>query len=515
MTNLISLPLIVAFVGFSLCFRILRANSNKTIPAMKRLILLLSLLWITLTGISAEVPLPSITEAANAFMQMRLQGSSLEKTDTLFNGQKETVGYLFRYSPSGFLIVSSSADVNPVYAYSVEGNVKLSADEEKVMKGIMSADLDYRVKASAYNTSYNAAGNSKDWSDFLAGVSHIGLGQNRLFEQWPPQGSTPTGGWIVTNYTQSAPYNIMCPLDLNAGSRSVAGCPAIAMAQIINYHREINHTRFDSTDDYYHNFGSGNSYWIDDDHLEHDFPSFDTLNLWLDTLEETFAVNGTLSNSEKAALSFACGVAAHQVYSKSVSGTFGMEQAAMAFQRFGFDESRLVYPKDTTLNTLIADNVKKALPVHLGLLSSTGSGGHNVVVDGYNTDEFYHFNFGWGGSANGWYTLPPQQIPYSLTVIESALLDIKSSLYTFVPRTANTDLKVLVYPNPMNDFLVVEGIYGKTTFTILNPRGEVVFTSLLTGSNPKINNVKLHPGCYIYRITDEMGNVSSGKLISK
>ncbi len=482
---------------------------------MKRLLLLISLFCFSLNGICREVPLPSITAAADAFMHLRLQGSSLVKTDTLFNGQKEPVGYLFRYSPSGFLIVSSSADINPVYAYSVEGNVNLSADEEKVMKGIISADLDYRVKASGFKTTFNVARISKAWSDFLAGVSMTGPGQNRLFEQWPPQGSTPTGGWIVTNYTQSAPYNAMCPLDLNAGSRSVAGCPAIAMAQILYYHREINHTRFDSTDDYYHNFGSGNSYWIDDDYLEHDFPSFDTLNLWLDTLEETFAVNGILSNSEKAALSFACGVAARQVYSKSVSGTFGMEQAAMAFQRFGFDESRLIYPDDTTLNDLIAENVRKALPVHLGLLSSTGSGGHNVVVDGYNTDEFYHFNFGWGGSANGWYTLPPQQIPYSLTVIESALLDIKSSLYTSVPGTNNRALKVLVYPNPMTDFLVVEGICGKMTFTILNTLGEVVFTSLMTGSNPAINNLKLHPGCYIYRIADEKGNVSSGKLIRK
>jgi hypothetical protein len=285
------------------------------------------------------------------------------------------------------------------------------------------------------------------------------------------------------------------------------------MAQILNYHREINYTRFDSNDDYYHNFGSGNSFWIDDDHLEHDFPSFDTLNLWLDTLEETFSVNGTLSNSEKAALSFACGVAAQQVYSASVSGTFGMEQAAMAFQRFGFDESRLVYPTDTSLNNLIAENIKKALPVHLGLLSSTGSGGHNVVVDGYNTDAFYHFNFGWGGSANGWYTLPPQQIPYSLTIIESALLDIKSSIYTSVSGSNNSDQKVLIYPNPMNDYLVVNGNSGKTTITIINLQGEVVFSSSFTGPNTIIQNVKFHPGCYFYRISDETGNVFSGKLI--
>lgn len=457
--------------------------------------------------------MPSITAAADAFMHKRLHGSSLVKTDTLFNAQKEPVGYLFRYSPSGFLIVSSSAVVNPVYAYSVEGNVDLSMGEEKILIGTISEDLDYRIKSSVYCATHSPDGIAKNWSEFLEGTSLIGLSQNSLFQQWPSPGSTPTGGWIVTNYTQSAPYNAMCPLDLNAGSRSIAGCPAIAMAQILNYHREINHTRFDSTDDYYHNFGSGNSFWIDDDHLEHDFPSFDTLNLWLDTLEETFSVNGTLSNSEKAALSFACGVAAHQVYSSSVSGTFGMEQAAMAFQRFGFDESRLVYPTDTSLNNLIAGNIKIALPVHLGLLSSTGSGGHNVVVDGYNTDAFYHFNFGWGGAANGWYTLPPQQIPYSLTVIESALLDIKSSLYTSVPGSNNKDQKVLIYPNPMNDYFVVKGNCGNTTITIINLLGEVVFSSSFNGPNTIVNNIKLQPGCYNYRIADETGNVFGGKLI--
>ena len=480
---------------------------------MKRLLFLISLIWFSLNGICKEVPLPSITAAADAFMHKRLHGSFLVKTDTLFNGQKEPVGYLFRYAPSGFLIISSSADVNPVYAYSIEGNVNLSVDEEKIMRGTISKDLDCRIKSSVYYTTHSSAAIAKDWSDFLAGTSLIGLSQNNLFQQWPSPGSTPTEGWIITNYTQSAPYNGMCPLDLNAGSRSIAGCPAIAMAQILNYHREINYTRFDSNDDYYHNFGSGNSFWIDDDHLEHDFPSFDTLNLWLDTLEETFSVNGTLSNSEKAALSFACGVAAQQVYSASVSGTFGMEQAAMAFQRFGFDESRLVYPTDTSLNNLIAENIKKALPVHLGLLSSTGSGGHNVVVDGYNTDAFYHFNFGWGGSANGWYTLPPQQIPYSLTIIESALLDIKSSIYTSVSGSNNSDQKVLIYPNPMNDYLVVNGNSGKTTITIINLQGEVVFSSSFTGPNTIIQNVKFHPGCYFYRISDETGNVFSGKLI--
>ena len=49
--------------------------------------------------------------------------------------------------------------------------------------------------------------------------------------------------------------------------------------------------------------------------------------------------------------------------------------------------------------------------------------GHNVVVDGYNTDDYYHINFGWGGSSNGWYLIP-EEIPYGLTVIEGLIVDV-------------------------------------------------------------------------------------------
>jgi len=46
------------------------------------------------------------------------------------------------------------------------------------------------------------------------------------------------------------------------------------------------------------------------------------------------------------------------------------------------------------------------------------------VVDGYNTDEFFHVNFGWGGQYNGWYLLP-SEMPYNLTVLEGAIVDIQ------------------------------------------------------------------------------------------
>ena len=39
----------------------------------------------------------------------------------------------------------------------------------------------------------------------------------------------------------------------------------------------------------------------------------------------------------------------------------------------------------------------------------------------------FHLNFGWGGPYNGWYLLP-DEIPYGLTVIEGAIVDIEPSV---------------------------------------------------------------------------------------
>jgi hypothetical protein len=86
-----------------------------------------------------------------------------------------------------------------------------------------------------------------------------------------------------------------------------------------------------------------------------------------------------------------------------------------------------MYPNDTSLNTHLTQNIMNALPAHLGLVDPGVTVGHNVVVDGYSSDGFYHFNFGWGGSANGWYTMPPTNIPYNLTVIEGIVLDVNLS----------------------------------------------------------------------------------------
>ena len=103
------------------------------------------------------------------------------------------------------------------------------------------------------------------WDSYIKGTP-LSTGK---FEQWPPEGSTPTEGWILTNWHQSAPYNNFCPLDLaNGGHEASLDVPAVTMAQILNYHNTTMNVVFDDSDDYYHNYG-GNNYWIDNNYVQH------------------------------------------------------------------------------------------------------------------------------------------------------------------------------------------------------------------------------------------------------
>ena len=42
-------------------------------------------------------------------------------------------------------------------------------------------------------------------------------------------------------------------------------------------------------------------------------------------------------------------------------------------------------------------------PVYYAGCSEEGC--HAFVCDGYASDDYFHFNFGWGGSSNGYYVL--------------------------------------------------------------------------------------------------------------
>ena len=135
---------------------------------------------------------------------------------------------------------------------------------------------------------------------------------------------------------------------MNSNAYSAAGCPAVAMGQIINYLRTTQDTRFTDDDDYYHSY-AGRDYVIDDDWATLKFPSFPMLNVMLDSVDAAFQHGEELSGELAAAVVFACGTALTQVYTSEGSGTFFVDQAFEAYQRFGFTDCVLFRDPDSLM----------------------------------------------------------------------------------------------------------------------------------------------------------------------
>ncbi len=206
------------------------------------------------------------------------------------------------------------------------------------------------------------------------------------------------------------------------------------MAMILDYYKTTNNVVFNDSDDYHHMYG-GNNYWIDNDYVSYDFPSFPTLNEYLTTLNSHYENQTPTTDTDLAALIFACGVAAKQIYGSDGSGTLNVNQALAAYKRFNFTTCTLLHNTDANVYGRLAKNMIDAMPAHLAVVDEGWTSGHNLVVDGYNTDDFYHLNFGWGKSSNGWYLLP-NEMPRGLTVLEGVIIDI---MYDYVGPQVQCD----------------------------------------------------------------------------
>ena len=304
-----------------------------------------------------------------------------------------------------------------------------------------------------------------------------------------PEATTPSlraDGFLGSHWTQNYPYNYFCPRDPMADySYSYAGCPAIAMGQIVNYFRTTQGTRFDDNDDYYHNYAN-RKYTIDDDWESLQFLSFPQLNEMLDSVDAAFLRGDDLSDELAAAVVFACGTALTQVYTSEGSGTFYVDQAFEAYQRFGFADCVLFRDPDSLMYATLISNLQAGYPAHLAVENPAGTVGHNVVVDGYReSDGKFHINFGYGGTLDNWYDIPDPSFYYGMTKLEGIILNIIPTDGPMAVHEVPNRKPLEVYPNPVSDVLYLKNLpCGQVDYSIFNVMGQKVASGSSSGTIP-------------------------------
>ncbi len=307
--------------------------------------------------------------------------------------------YVFNFhSTNAFVIVTGNDILQPVIAYSTESAFDISDVKQfgvsdwisDVQKQIGEA-LKSNVKAEPRITEL--------WSAYMSGSPII-----------MPQAAAVTP-LLTTTWDQSQDiggsphYNSLCPFNNFKNARSVTGCVATAMAQIMKY---WNQPAVGAGSHSYNCVNSLSGYIYGVQSANFGTTTYDWANM-------PNSVSATSTNAIDI-LMYHCGVAVEMDYGVNIlpekgssSITIGSSPSALAayVNYFGYRNTiQGVYASNYTSLAWI-NLLKSELDANrpMQYRGEGPSGGHSWVCDGYDVNGMMHMNWGWGGSNNGYYNV--------------------------------------------------------------------------------------------------------------
>ena len=288
---------------------------------------------------------------------------------------------------NGFVIVSSDDRIEPVLGYSTEGNFDIHNIPEP-LQGL----LDYYAATIERVLSGPSGTDARMVSKWRDMASARGSRSRAI---------TAVAPLLTSRWGQVYPYNAQCPAEtFGDGGYANAGCVAVAMSQILRYWQYPSH-----------GFGS-HSYNCS--FLAQGFQVYGILSADFAHASYNYALMpDTISAGSPAAqieavsnLIYHCGVSVDMRYGAHSSGAYVTDVAYALSHYFGYEgctyHTRSGFSNQTWLNM-----IKRDLDHHQPLIyNGIGSGnslGHSFVCDGYTTDNYFHFNFGWRGNHDGFF----------------------------------------------------------------------------------------------------------------
>lgn len=114
------------------------------------------------------------------------------------------------------------------------------------------------------------------------------------------------------------------------------------------------------------------------------------------------------SRDAVATLMLACGASVTMEYQSSASGASSASVPDALMSYFGYDSNSVAYRQRAWYGLkewedLIYNDLATVGPVYYG--GNNMSSGHAFVCDGYSSDGYFHFNWGWSGMADGYFRL--------------------------------------------------------------------------------------------------------------
>ena len=304
-----------------------------------------------------------------------LPGQSESKTTAVFNAlDKDAQPYLYAVSEqNSFVLVSGDDRFAPVLGYSDSGNFN-----EQNMPENMRAWLQGYIDEMNYLNSINYQPTLRRATAARTAISPM----------------------VTTKWNQGDPFNLLCPID-KSSQRSVTGCAATAMAQVVNYHIQ-NHNAPTAIKE------AIEAYTTSSQQLSVSGVAAGTALPNKTLLLDTYGDAATdAQKTAVAQLMLYCGTSIQMDYTSGGSGAYTADAQYALVRNFGFDETVQAISRDEVSYAEWIDLVYNELTHSRPVIYSghSSGGGHAFVADGYASGDLFHINWGWGGSSDGYFAL--------------------------------------------------------------------------------------------------------------
>lgn len=318
----------------------------------------------------------------------------------------------------GFVIVSADDRVQPILGYSEESTFDATNMPPNLREWLMGYEqqIHYAIDENIEPMEDIVA----EWNTLLEGGAIA------------PKSTTAVSPLLTTQWNQSPYYNQLCPSYLFGLGHTKTGCVATAMAQVMKYWN-------------YPLQGRGyHSYNCDYGTLSANFAN--TTYDWVHMPNQLTSSSSTTQVNAVATLMYHCGVSVDMDYGIFSSGAITGNVASSLVSYFKYDNGANFVLKEGNYSengwiSLLKTELNAGRPM---IYRGEGSGGHCFVCDGYNNSNYFHFNWGWGGNDNGYYSINDltPSILNDFTSNQGAVIGIQPSTSTAPEIEMYSDLSV-------------------------------------------------------------------------
>lgn len=309
----------------------------------------------------------AIAETWLEFKDQHAVNSVIFKDSLSFN--KLASIYRFDLEPNGFIWISSNMQFAPVLAYSFSQNTQSPGKDSPAY-----SFLENYHKEMVQELSSTKPGKQHPGWQHLSSVSRLkslkGLKMDEFVEPM-----------MEVTWGQGSGYNAYTP------ENTPTGCVAVAMVQIMRHWE-----------------------WPAKAHGEHSYThdTYGELAVNLDTINFNWAEMPLNSPTPEIANIMLCtGIALHMNYAPDGSGANIERTKNLLYSNFRYSESKIRHLSLSDFGSrknwirVVKNELVNGRPI---IYKGQGSGGHAFNFDGFDGD-FFHVNWGWSGSSNGYFLL--------------------------------------------------------------------------------------------------------------